>query len=52
MKNDEAEPYREIDFSGDRRGPVIEPEPGKTKIRVIEHFRALVERAGVGTTKR
>ncbi len=54
MKNDEAEPYRDIDFSVGRRGPVIEPEPGKTKIsirldnRVIEHFRALVERAGGG----
>jgi len=54
MKRNEAEPYRDIDFSVGRSGPVIEPEPGKTKIsirldnRVIEHFRALVERAGGG----
>lgn len=54
MRDDEAEPYREIDFSGGRRGPMIAPEPGKTKIsirldnRVIEHFRAIVERAGGG----
>jgi len=54
MKKCEAEPYRDIDFSDGKRGPVIEPEPGKTKIairldnRVIEHFRALVERAGGG----
>lgn len=54
MKDDDAEPYRDIDFSVGTRGPVIEPEPGKTKIsirldnRVIEHFRALVERAGGG----
>lgn len=54
MKKVEAEPYRDIDFSVGKRGPVIEPEPGKTKIsirvdnRVIEHFRALVERAGGG----
>lgn len=54
MKKVGAEPYRDIDFSVGKRGPVIEPEPGKTKIsirldnRVIEHFRALVERAGGG----
>ena len=49
-----AEPYRDIDFSRARRGPVIQPEPGKTKIsirldnRVIDHFRTLVEAAGGG----
>ncbi len=54
MKKVEAEPYRDIDFSVGKRGPVIDPEPGKTKIsirldhRVIEHFRTLVERAGGG----
>ncbi len=54
MKRIEAEPYRDIDFSGARRGPVIPAEPGKTKIsirldnRVIEHFRAIVAKAGGG----
>lgn len=54
MKNPAAEPYREIDFASAKRGPVIPPEPGKTKISirldnsVIEHFRSEVERAGAG----
>ena len=55
MKKPAAEPYREIDFSTARRGPVIAAEPGKTKISiridnaVIEHFRAQVELAGAGS---
>ena len=54
MKKVTAEPYRDIDFSGAKRGPVIPAEPGKTKISiridnaVIEYFRAQVERAGTG----
>jgi uncharacterized protein (DUF4415 family) len=54
MKEVAAEPYRDIDFSRARRGPVIRPEPGKSKIsirlenRVIDHFRSLVETAGGG----
>jgi uncharacterized protein (DUF4415 family) len=54
MKKVAAEPYRDIGFSKAKRGPVIAMEPGKTKISirldnaVIEHFRALVERAGAG----
>lgn len=54
MRKAAAEPYRDIDFSAARRGPVIEPEPGKTKIsiridnRVLDHFRSLVEQAGGG----
>lgn len=54
MKEVAAEPYRDIDFSRARRGPVIRPEPGKSKIsirldnRVIDHFRSLVEKAGGG----
>jgi uncharacterized protein (DUF4415 family) len=54
MRKAVAERYRDIDFSGARRGPVVRPEPGKTKISirldnaVIEHFRALVEKAGGG----
>jgi uncharacterized protein (DUF4415 family) len=54
MKKTAAERKRHIDFSGARRGPVIRPEPGKTKISirldnaVLEHFRARVEQAGGG----
>ena len=54
MKKVAAEPYRDIDFSKALRGPVIAPEPGKTKISirvdnaVIEYFRGQVERAGAG----
>ncbi len=54
MKKTVAEPYREIDFKGAKRGAVVPPEPGKTKISirldnaVLEHFRALVDNAGGG----
>lgn len=54
MKEIAAEPYRDIDVSRARRGPVIRPEPGRSKIsirlddRVIDHFRSLVETAGGG----
>jgi uncharacterized protein (DUF4415 family) len=54
MKHVAAEPYRDIDFSSAKRGPVIPSEPGKTKISiridnsVIDYFRAEVERAGTG----
>jgi protein-S-isoprenylcysteine O-methyltransferase Ste14 len=54
VKGVAAEPYRDIDFSGAKRGPVIPGEPGETKtsIRsdsaVIEYFRARVERARTG----
>ncbi|MFH0343248.1 MAG: BrnA antitoxin family protein [Chromatiales bacterium] len=54
MKKDAAEPYRDIDFSRAKRGPVIKAESGKTKIsirldnRVIDHFRSVVDRAGGG----
>ncbi len=54
MKRAAAEPYRDIDFSGAKRGPVIAPEPGKTKLSiridntVIEYFKSQVERAGSG----
>lgn len=54
MKKSAAEPYRDIDFSDAKRGPVIVPELGKTKISiridnpVIEYFKAQVERAGTG----
>lgn len=54
MKRVVAERYRDIDFSRGKRGPVIKPEPGKTKISirldnaVLEHFRDLVHKAGGG----
>jgi uncharacterized protein (DUF4415 family) len=54
MKTVSAEPHRDIDFSSAKRGAVIPPEPGKTKISirldnaVIEHFRAQVAQAGSG----
>ena len=54
MKSTAAEPYRDMDFSRAKRGPVIPLEPGKTKISiridnsVIEYFRSQVERAGAG----
>ena len=54
MKKSAAEPYRDIDFARAKRGAVLPPEPGKTKIsirldnRVLDHFRALVHEAGGG----
>ena len=54
MKKIVAEPYRDIDFTNAKRGPVIPPELGKTKIsirldnHVLEYFRSVVEKAGGG----
>ena len=54
MKKIVAEKYRDIDFSRAKRGSVVKPEPGKTKISirldnaVLEHFRDLVDKAGGG----
>ncbi len=54
MKKTVVEPYRDIDFSNAKRGPVIPPEIGKTKIsirldnRVLEYFRNIVDQAGGG----
>ena len=54
MKKTAAEPYRDIDFTHAKRGPVIPSEPGKTKIsirldnRVLDYFRNIVEKAGGG----
>jgi uncharacterized protein (DUF4415 family) len=54
MRKVAAEPYRDIDFSRAKRGPVIALEPGKSKIsirldkRVIDHFRSIVEKSGGG----
>ena len=54
MRKPVAEKYRDIDFSRAKRGAVVKPEPGKTKISIrldntaIEFFRAAVDRAGGG----
>ena len=54
MRKVAAEKYRDIDFSRAKRGAVVQPEPGKTKISIrldnsiIEYFRAQVENAGSG----
>jgi uncharacterized protein (DUF4415 family) len=54
MKKTAAEPYREIDFTHAKRGPVAPSEPGKTKIsirldnRILDYFRGIVEQAGGG----
>jgi hypothetical protein len=39
MKKVAAERYRDIDFSRARRGAVIKPEPGKTKVAVRQVVR-------------
>lgn len=44
----------EYDFSKARRGPLVPPTPGKTRITIrldndiIEHFQETVDRAGGG----
>ena len=54
MRKVAADKYRDIDFSRAKRGAVVQPDPGKTKISirldntVIEFFRASVDRAGGG----
>lgn len=54
MKMVKAEKYRDLDFSRARRGAVVKPEPGKTKISirldnaVLSYFRRLVDKAGGG----
>ena len=54
MKKTAAEPYRDIDFTHAKRGPVVPSESGKTKIsirldnRALEYFRSIVEKAGGG----
>ena len=54
MKKVVAKKYRDIDFSRAKRGAVIKPDPGKTKISirldnaVLEYFRSVVDTAGGG----
>ena len=55
MKKIAAEPYRDIDFSRAKRGPVVKPEPGKTKISIrldnsiLDYFRKVVDESGGGS---
>jgi len=54
MKKAVAEKRRYIDFSRAKRGSVVTPQPGKTKISirldntVLEYFRGVVDKAGGG----
>jgi len=54
MKKVVVNKYRDIDFSRAKRGAIVKPEPGKTKISirldnaVLEYFRSLVDTAGGG----
>jgi uncharacterized protein (DUF4415 family) len=54
MRKVQAELHRDIDFSKGKRGVVIKPGPGKTKISirldnaVLDYFRATVKAAGGG----
>ena len=54
MRKISAEPYRDIDFSRGKRGPVVAPDLSKTKISirldnaVLDHFRQIVEAAEGG----
>src|SRR2546427_1753970 len=54
MRKVVAEKRRDIDFSRAKRGAIVKPEPGKTKISirldnaVIEYFRNLADKAGGG----
>ena len=54
MRKISAEPYRDIDFSKTKRGPVRALDSGKTKISirldnvVLDHFRGIVVAAGGG----
>ncbi len=55
MKKVVAEPYRHFDFSRAKRGPVVTPEPGKTKISIrldnsiLDYFRKVVDESGGGS---
>jgi len=54
MKNDEYEMKEHYDFSKGRRGPVLPPRPGKTRITIridddiLTWFRDKVDAAGGG----
>jgi uncharacterized protein (DUF4415 family) len=54
MKKIVAEPYRDIDFSNSKRGPVVMLEPGKEKISIrldrtiLQYFRGMADSAAGG----
>lgn len=54
MKRVAGERRRPVDFARAKRGAVVRPEPGKTKISirldntVLEYFRNAVDKAGGG----
>ena len=54
MRKAVAEKSRDIDFSRAKRGAIVKPEPGKTKVSirldnsVVEYFRSLVDKSGGG----
>lgn len=54
MKKVAAEAVRDIDFSRARRGRVVPPESGKTKLsirldtKVVDYFREAADEAGGG----
>lgn len=54
MNHDDFEMKDEYDFSNGIRGPIVKPEPGKTRItirvddEILDWFRAQVENAGGG----
>ncbi|MCZ7560585.1 MAG: BrnA antitoxin family protein [Burkholderiaceae bacterium] len=54
MKKVAAEAVRDIDFSRARRGRVVPPESGKTKLsirldtKVVDYFRGAADEAGGG----
>jgi uncharacterized protein (DUF4415 family) len=54
MKKVVAEKRRNIDFSRAKRGPIVTPQRGKTKISirldntVLDYFRNVVDKAGGG----
>ena len=55
MRKTSAEPHRDIEFRTARRGAVVAPRPGKTKISirldtvVLDHFRRHAEALGGGS---
>ncbi len=55
MGNKESEMKQEYDFGGANRGPVVKPNPGKTRItirldnEILDHFRNIANEAGEGS---
>ncbi len=51
MKKAAAERYRDIDFSRAKRGAVVKPEPGKTKISPFAWTRPYWSISGIRWTR-